>query len=74
MPLSEEEKEELKRLADSGEMRRDMQRMADSRRRAFLETGGVDTDRFLDFVSAFNQFINHAPRKFRRIEEHDMRF
>lgn len=74
MPLREEEKEELRRLAGSEEMRRDMERLSARGRRAFLDTWGADTDRALEFLCAFNEFINHARKEFRPIQDHDMRF
>jgi len=74
VPLSEQEKNELRAAAGSESLREDFQRMACSRRTVFLEGGCVDADRVLDFLCAYNEFINHAPRRFRPIQDGDMRF
>ena len=73
MPLSDLEKEELRALASSEELRGEMERLAKSRQGFFVREGVVDTDRVLEFLCAFNEFINHAPKKFQRIRDHDMR-
>ncbi len=73
MPLSDQEKEDLRIGADSAELREDIKRLAESHRRVFVREGVVDTDRVLDFLCAFNEFINHRPRKFRRIADHNMK-
>jgi hypothetical protein len=67
VPLGEAEKEELRRLAGSPDLREDLARLSASRRRAFVERGAVVPDRVLAFLCEYNEFINHAPRKFRRI-------
>lgn len=73
MPLSEAEKQGLRDLAASAEMREDMRRLAGSRREIFLRNGVVDTDRVLEFLCAYNEFINHAPKKFRPMHDKNMK-
>jgi len=51
-----------------------MERLSARGHRAFLDTWGSDTDRALEFLCAFNEFINHARKEFRPIQDHDMRF
>ena len=74
MRLSEAEKAELKELANSAELRRDMELMSQRRRNPFVtSTGEVDVDRFIAFLTEYNRFLGHPRKPFRKFYEHDMR-
>lgn len=73
MPLRDAEKEELRNTAGSESLRYDMKRLRCSRRGFFGPDGAVDADRVLDFLLAFNEFINHTPKRFRPIVDRDMK-
>ena len=71
--ISEEEKIELLRLAASSSMREDMERVAHQRHNPFVKDGIVDVDAYIEFVTQFNEFINHEPKPFEPIIDRDMR-
>lgn len=71
--LNNEEKKELKKLAASASLRNDMAHIKEFRHNPFVISGTVDMDKFLAFLTEFNQFINHSPKPFRRIIDSNMR-
>lgn len=71
--LSEEEKAELKKLAESSKLQEDMQKIAKARYNPFVVNGKIDIDRLLIFLTEYNYFINHSGRPFCRIIDKDMR-
>lgn len=64
--LSESEKKELKNFAYSAELRADAAKAADARR-------AICPDEFVAFLNAYNGFVNHQPRRFRKIEGSEWR-
>ena len=64
--LNESEKKELKELAFSMALRADIAKAA----RVCREPSGRDVplDEFVRFLNAYNGFVNHQPRQFRKIE------
>lgn len=74
MSLSKEAGRELIEAAASGKLRADMQRLIDQRQNPLiLEDGRVDVDAYIDFLNAFNEFINHKPKPFQPFIEKDMK-
>lgn len=71
--LNNQEKRELKRLAGSSALRNDMEYLKRSAHNPFVVNGAVDIDKFLIFLTEFNQFINHSLRPFHKIIDTDMR-
>ena len=63
--LSEKEKQELTGIAESGSLRDDMRYLAEKKYNPFLKDGKVDIDRYIDFLNAYNEFINHTPKPFK---------
>ena len=69
--FTEEERRELKELAASqlyGKTCRPWRALPH-----FLRDGRVDVDRVLAFLTEFNEMINHQPKPFKAIIDHDMR-
>jgi hypothetical protein len=71
--LSEKAKKELRDLAESAALRRDMETVRANRHNPFVKDGKVDVDAYLEFVEQYNEFINHEPKPFRRMIDKDMR-
>ena len=63
--LSEKEKQEFAAIAESGSLRGDMRYLTENRHNPFLKDGKVDIDRYIDFLNAYNEFINHMPKPFK---------
>lgn len=72
-PISEKAKEDLLRLAKSESLRRDMERLRATRHNPVLVNGKVDIDRLLEFLTQYNEFINHQPKPFRKIIDRVMK-
>ena len=73
MTLSREAEKELRELSHSIGLKNDMAAVADSRHNPFVKDGIVDTDAYVLFVCAYNEFINHEPKPFKRMIDKDMR-
>jgi hypothetical protein len=71
--ISDQEREELLRLAGSSSLRQDMEYLSVHRYNPVLVEGGVDLDRLVEFLTQFNEFINHEPKLFRRIIDAEMK-
>jgi hypothetical protein len=57
--LTDEEKDELRAIAASGSMRRDSKLLSESRFNPFTPGGEVDCDRVIEFLTDYNEFLNH---------------
>ncbi|MEW6087105.1 MAG: hypothetical protein AB1498_02225 [bacterium] len=73
MKLSEKAAKELIKFAKSGELRKDMEMLKASWQSPFIKEGEVNADAYIDFVQQYNEFINHAPRPFRKIIDKDIK-
>ncbi|GMT48437.1 MAG: hypothetical protein IEMM0007_2003 [bacterium] len=63
--ISENEKRELLRLAESSSLRKDMRHLSSNRHNPFIRDGKVDVDAYIEFVTQYNEFINHEPKAFK---------
>jgi len=52
----------LKKESDS--LKKDMEFVASNRHNPFLRNGTVDVDAYVEFVTEYNEFINHRPKPF----------
>ena len=73
MKLSQAAKEEIRELARSEALKNDMAAVVASRHNPFVHEGVVDVDAYIEFVTAFNEFINHEPKPFTPMIDRDMR-
>jgi hypothetical protein len=71
--LSEREKQELLRLASSSSLKEDMEYLAAHRHNPVLVDGAVDMDRLIEFLTQYNECINHEPKSFVPMIDRDMR-
>lgn len=71
--LNNEEKKELRQLADSVSLRQDFRKISKSHHNPFVVNGRMNIDNFLVFLTQFNQFINHKMRPFHKVIDRDMR-
>ena len=67
------EKEFLK-LSSFDSFRKDMNKIRSQRHNPFFKNGKVDVDAYIDFVTQYNEFINHSPKPFKPIKDDDLRF
>jgi hypothetical protein len=73
MRLSKKAMEEIRSLANSEALKNDLDAVRASRLNPFIKDGVVDVDAYIEFVTAFNEFINHEPKPFVRMIDKDMR-
>jgi hypothetical protein len=71
--LSEQERQEMLRFSESASMRKDMEYLSLHRHNPVLVNGAFDMDRLIEFLSQFNEFINHQPKPFLPMIEKDMK-
>lgn len=67
MRLSEKERSELLALSKSASLRRDMAHVASTRHNPLIVDGEINADRVIDFLTQYNEFLNHpfkVPRPF----------
>ena len=65
MKISKKAKKELVESSRSISLRKAMKKIASNRHNPFFKNGKVDTDAYIEFVTQFNEFINHAAKPFR---------
>lgn len=63
--IGEAEKKELSASAKSDSLREDMRYLTEHRHNPVVVDGVVDIDRLIDFLTGFNEFINHEPKPFK---------
>ena len=71
--LTELEKKELKDLVNSDELRKDNQRMVSQRHDLFHVDGEVIVDNLIEFLTMYNEFINHETPPFKKIIDNIMK-
>ena len=71
--LSVAEKKELLDKAASVELRDDMRLLRQTRHKLLREDGQVDIDKWIEFLTEYNEFINHEPKPFAPMLERDMK-
>ncbi len=71
--ISKQEKEEMLRLASSSSLREDMDYLASHRHNPVIVAGKIDLDRLIEFLTRFNEFINHKPKPFKPMIDKDMK-
>lgn len=71
--LSNQEKAELLRLASSTSLREDMQYISNHRHNPIMIDEKIDLDRLIEFLTQFNEFMNHKLKPFKPIIDRDMR-
>jgi hypothetical protein len=73
MIFSQAAQEEIRELARSEALKNDMAAVVASRHNPFVREGVVDVDAYIEFVTAFNEFISHEPKPFTPMIDRDMR-
>jgi hypothetical protein len=64
---------ELVELAGSDSFRKDMEILNRRHTSPFMKDGNVDVDAYIEFITQFNEFINHQPKPFRPIIDRVMK-
>jgi len=65
MTISKKAQKELIKSSLSPSLRKNMRKIASNRHNPFFKNGKVDADGYIEFVTQFNEFINHAAKPFR---------
>jgi hypothetical protein len=73
MMISEDERTELLRLACSESLRKDMRYISSHRHNPAMVDEAVSFDRFMEFLTQFNECFDHEPRPFSPIVDRNMR-
>lgn len=71
--ISDAEKTELLRLVKSTSIKKDMELISNQRYNPVIIDGKVNMDRVLEFLTQFNEFINHEPKPFEAIIDKEMK-
>ncbi len=71
MRFSKEVEKEIQSVG--GSLSADLEALRQRRHNPFIKDGRVDVDAYIQFLTQYNEFINHAPKPFRPIVDHDMR-
>ena len=73
MRLSENAEKELIDLAKSDSFKKDIEMLRSRWQMPFVRDGKVDADAYIEFVTQFNEFINHEPKSFKPIIDRVMK-
>jgi len=71
--ISKKAARELLELSKSESLNEDMDVLRRQRHNPFIKNGMVDVDAYIEFVSEFNEFINHKPKPFKPIIDKEMK-
>lgn len=63
--ISKKQKEELRQVADSALLRKDMQYLAAKRFNPLIDGQNINMDSLIVFLTEYNDFINHTPKPFK---------
>ncbi len=73
MKLSQKAEKELIDLAKSDSFKKDIEMLRSRWQMPFVRDGKVDADAYIEFVTQFNEFINHEPKPFKPMIDRDMK-
>jgi hypothetical protein len=73
MRLSKEAEKEMIEFSRSEDFRSDIESLRSTWKIHFVHNGTVDVDGYIEFVTQFNEFINHRPKLFKPMIDRDMR-
>lgn len=71
--LSKKEKKELRQVAASALLRKDMQHLSANRFNPLIDGKTIDMDRLIVFLTEYNEFINHTHKPFKPIIDNIMK-
>lgn len=73
MHINETDRAELLALSNSESMRKDAAHVATNRHNPLLIGGEVSVDRVMEFLTQYNEFLNHPIKPLRPFIELDMK-
>lgn len=73
MRITDEEREEIRRVAASASMRTDARILRESRHNPFISGGVVDSGRVIQFLCDYNAFLGHPLKPGRPFLERDLK-
>jgi hypothetical protein len=73
MKFSQKAEKELIELAKSESFKRDIEMLRSRWQTPFIKNGEVDIDAYIEFVTQFNEFINHEPKPFKPMIDREMK-
>ncbi|MFQ3574772.1 MAG: hypothetical protein SNJ53_09105 [Thermodesulfovibrionales bacterium] len=71
--FSEEERKEILRVTNSSSLKKDIEYLSSHRHNPVIIEGRIDLDRLIEFLTQFNEFINHEMKPFKPIIEKEMK-
>jgi hypothetical protein len=71
--LTEEDRAEMLALSQSESLRSDARKVADGRHNPFMVNGEVNLERVVEFLTQYNEFLNHPVKPFRPWIEKNMK-
>ncbi len=67
MKIPQQAAKEIQELSRSESLKKDMDILRYQRHNPFIKNGEVDINAYIEFVTQFNEFINHKPKPFKPI-------
>jgi len=64
MNISDKSRQELFKLSQSDILKKDINTVNRQQHNPFLKKGRVDIGAYIEFVTSYNEFINHKPKIF----------
>ena len=64
MNISDKSRQELFKLSQSDILKKDMNTINRQKHNPFIKNSRVDIDAYIEFVTFYNEFINHKPKPF----------
>ena len=73
MNISDKSRQELFKLSQSDILKKDMNTVNRQKYNPFIKNSRVDIDAYIEFVTLYNEFINHKPKPFSPITDKFMK-
>jgi len=73
MKVEKKLKKNLLTYSGSATLKKDMKILCSKRHNPFVKNGMVDVDTYIEFLTQYNEFINHRTKPFKKIIDRDMK-
>jgi len=73
MKFSKKLEKELIELSQSASLKKDMEIITLQKHNPFIKNGRPDPDAYIEFVTQYNEFINHKQKPFEQMIDKDMK-
>ncbi len=71
--MTKKEKDDFRRQTESESFKKEMRKLASKKNNPFIKDCRVNLDAYIDFLTQYNEFINHRLKAFKKIKGDNMK-